>query len=54
MMINHKRLFRLYREEKFSVRKRGVRKRALGPRAPMLEQSHFSLNRIGIPKSGLM
>ena len=34
--INHKRLFRLYREEKLSVRKRGGRKRALGTRAPML------------------
>ena len=36
MTINHKRLFRLYREEKLSVRKRGGRKRALGTRAPML------------------
>ena len=36
MMVNHKRLFRLYREEKLSVRKRGGRKRALGTRAPML------------------
>jgi putative transposase len=34
--VNHKRLFRLYREEKLSVRKRGGRKRALGTRAPML------------------
>ena len=33
--INHKRLFRIYREEKLSVRKRGGRKRALGTRAPM-------------------
>ena len=36
MIVNHKRLFRLYREEKLSVRKRGGRKRALGTRAPML------------------
>jgi putative transposase len=36
MAVNHKRLFRLYREEKLSVRKRGGRKRALGTRAPML------------------
>lgn len=36
MTVNHKRLFRLYREEKLSVRKRGGRKRALGTRAPML------------------
>jgi putative transposase len=36
VIVNHKRLFRLYREEKLSVRKRGGRKRALGTRAPML------------------
>jgi hypothetical protein len=34
--VNHKKLFRLYREEKLSVRKRGGRKRAIGARAPML------------------
>jgi putative transposase len=34
-MVNHKRLFRLYREEPLTVRKRGGRKRALGTRAPM-------------------
>jgi len=34
--VNHKRLFRLYREEKLTVRKRGGRKRAIGTRAPML------------------
>jgi putative transposase len=33
--INHKRLFKLYREERLSVRRRGGRKRALGTRAPM-------------------
>jgi putative transposase len=33
--LNHKRLFRLYREERLMVRKRGGRKRALGTRAPM-------------------
>ena len=33
--LNHKRLFRLYREEKLGVRKRGGRKRALGTRLPM-------------------
>ncbi len=33
--INHKKLFRLYREERLSVRRRGGRKRALGTRAPM-------------------
>ncbi|MEH7911174.1 IS3-like element ISRle4 family transposase [Rhizobium laguerreae] len=35
-LVNHKRLFRLYREEKLTVRKRGGRKRAIGTRAPML------------------
>ena len=33
--MNHKRLFRLYREERLMVRRRGGRKRALGTRAPM-------------------
>ena len=30
-LINHKKLFRLYREEKLTVRRRGGRKRAIGP-----------------------
>jgi putative transposase len=34
-VINHKRLFRIYREERLMVRKRGGRKRALGTRTPM-------------------
>lgn len=34
--LNHKRLFRLYRQEKLGVRKRSGRKRALGTRAPMV------------------
>ena len=34
-IVNHKRLFRIYREERLMVRKRGGRKRALGTRAPM-------------------
>jgi putative transposase len=33
--VNHKRLFRIYREERLMVRKRGGRKRALGSRTPM-------------------
>ena len=36
LTVNHKRLFRLYREEKLSVRKRGGRKRAPGTRGAML------------------
>ena len=35
-VVNHKRLFRIYREEKLTVRRRGGRKRAMGTRAPML------------------
>lgn len=35
LKVNHKKLFRLYREERLMVRKRGGRKRALGTRAPM-------------------
>ncbi len=34
--LNHKKLFRIYREERLTVRKRGGRKRALGTRAPLL------------------
>ncbi len=33
--VNHKRVQRLYREEKLTVRRRGGRKRALGGRRPM-------------------
>lgn len=33
--INRKKLYRLYREERLTVRRRGGRKRALGTRAPM-------------------
>ena len=33
--MNHKKLFRIYRDERLMVRKRGGRKRALGTRAPM-------------------
>ena len=36
LQVNHKKLFRLYREEKLTVRRRGGRKRAIGTRAPML------------------
>jgi putative transposase len=35
MAVNHKKLFRLYREERLTVRRRGGRKRAIGTRAPM-------------------
>lgn len=36
IMMNHKKLRRLYREERLQVRKRGGRKRALGTRRPMV------------------
>jgi transposase InsO family protein len=35
-VVNHKKLVRLYREEKLLVRRRGGRKRAIGLRAPMM------------------
>ncbi|MGY4601474.1 transposase InsO family protein [Bradyrhizobium sp. GM22.5] len=35
-LLNHKKLFRLYREERLAVRGRGGRKRAIGTRAPMM------------------
>jgi len=35
-VVNHKKLFRLYQEERLAVRRRGGRKRAIGTRAPML------------------
>ena len=34
--VNHKKLFRLYREEGLAVRRRRSRKRALGTRRPIL------------------
>jgi putative transposase len=36
MCMNHKKLRRLYREERLQVRRRGGRKRALGARAPLV------------------
>jgi len=36
LFANHKKLFRLYREEKLAVRRRAGRKWAIGTRAPML------------------
>jgi putative transposase len=43
--INHKKLYRLYREERLLVRKRGGRKRALGTRAiPQDQNLRWSLD----------
>ena len=36
VLVNHKKIYRIYVEEKLTVRKRGGRKRALGTRAPMV------------------
>lgn len=36
IQMNHKKLYRLYREERLAVRRRRGRKRALGTRAPMV------------------
>lgn len=44
-VVNHKKLFRLYREERLGVRRRGGRKRARGTRAPMLVYPYA----VGIP-----
>lgn len=46
--VNHKKLRRIYREEKLQVRRRGGRKRALGTRKPMVlpdgPNQHWSLD----------
>lgn len=46
--LNWKKLYRLYKEEKLTVRKRDGRKRALGIRAPMTipqdRNQHWSLD----------
>ena len=42
LRLNHKRLYRLYREEKLMVRRRGGRKRALGTRAPLQPVTHIN------------
>src|SRR5690606_40889883 len=36
IQMNHKKLYRIYREERLAVRRRRGRKRALGTRAPMV------------------
>lgn len=36
VVVNHKRLFRLYREERLTVRRRGSRKRPIGTRSPLM------------------
>ena len=44
-LVNHKKLFRLYREERLAVRRRGGRKRAIGApmTVPMVRNDHWSL-----------
>ena len=46
VIINHKKLRRLYREERLQVGRRGGRKRALGIRAPMTLPPRWSLSRV--------
>ena len=41
-VLNHKKLYRIYREERLMVRRRRGRKRALGTRAPMLLPSRIN------------
>jgi putative transposase len=43
--VNHKRVQRLYREEKLTVRRRGGRKRALGERRPLERHRHINRKR---------
>src|SRR5229473_1624603 len=43
-VMNRKKLYRIYREEKLMVRRRGRRKRALGTRAPW----HSPMRSIGV------
>ena len=44
IIMNHKKLRRLYREERLQVRRRGGRKRALGSRAPIGPNQRWSLD----------
>ncbi len=43
--LNWKKLYRIYREEGLTVRKRGGRKRALGTRAPIPARQAIACNR---------
>jgi putative transposase len=45
MRINNKKLYRLYKEERLTVHKRGGRKRALGTRGPMAIPQDQNVNR---------
>ena len=42
LKINHKMLFRLYREMGLKVRKRGSRKRAVGPRLAKIQAAEVN------------
>jgi len=52
-IVNHKRLFRIYREQGLTVRKRGARKRAVGSRTPIpgaaLPNDRWSLDFVSDP-----
>ena len=52
VVVNHKRLRRLYREERLQVRRRGGRKRAIGTRAPIaLPECLTSAGRWTLPRT---
>ena len=50
--IGHKKLRRIYAEEKLQVRRRGGRKRALGTRKPMVLPPSRALLRNTLPGNG--
>lgn len=50
--VNHKKLRRIYAEEKLQVRRKGGRKRALGSRKPMVRPPSRALLRNTLPGNG--
>ena len=52
IFMNHKKLRRIYTEEKLKVRRRGGRKRALGTRKPMVLPPSRALLRNTLPGNG--
>jgi putative transposase len=53
MKMNHKKLYRLYREERLAVKRRRGRKRAIGSRQPMPTAPHPNArwSRASIPRA---
>jgi putative transposase len=50
--LNAKKRYRLYEEERLTVRKRGGRKRALGTRSPMVVPQDRNLRRMALHRTG--